>query len=84
MEYIPPEIRRNYQMISITPEEQNTLDTNMFTVDPKTVITRDSAHRINNELVNAGMRVIPISFDEPTKQGGNLRCSTLPLVRSRV
>lgn len=77
----PKELQELYDLITLTTDEQDSLDTNMFTIAPDLVITRHSAHRINTQINERGVDVLPIQFDEPTKNGGNLRCCTLPLVR---
>lgn len=80
-EYLPKEIRDNYNLITVRATEQKKLATNMFTISPTKIVTHDSAGRINDKLSKHGLEPIPIKFDEATKYGGNLRCCTLPLVR---
>jgi N-dimethylarginine dimethylaminohydrolase len=82
MDEIPEEIRRNYNLIAVTEEEQQELATNVLAISPSRVMARDSAHRANDEMSKHGIEVIPIKFDQAPRVGGSLRCCTLPLVRA--
>lgn len=79
---IPSTIRNNYRWITVDKEEQNGLATNVLSLSPKQVISRDNAPRVNQELRSAGLEVFTLHFDEAPKTGGSFRCCTLPLVRS--
>lgn len=81
MHYIPDTILNDYELIDVTKEEQSVLGTNVISIDPKTVVSRESSVRINEELRKAGLTVIELPFSEPPKTGGSFRCCTLPLHR---
>lgn len=81
MHYIPDTILNDYELIDITKEEQSGLGTNVISIDPKTVVSRKSSVRINQELSKVGLNVIELPFSEPPKTGGSFRCCTLPLYR---
>lgn len=81
MTEVPPEIRDNYNIIPVTPEEQQELATNVLVASPKQVIARDTAARVNAEMDKRGINVIEVPFNEAPRAGGSLRCCTLPLVR---
>lgn len=70
-----------YRKIEVLKQEQFELGTNVFVVDPKTVIINSSHNRIADELRKLDFNVIPISFTEIAKDGGAFRCTTCPLER---
>lgn len=78
---MPKEISDTYDLIEVTAEEQRELATNVLALSPTQVIARDSAHRVNSEMTNRGIEVIPVKFDDAPMFGGSIRCCTLPLVR---
>lgn len=78
---IPDEIRKIYQWINVSHEEQSQLATNILSISDDVVISRDSLHRINTMLSDLGIKVYELSFDEAPKTGGSFRCCTLPLRR---
>lgn len=81
MSDIPDEIRDNYNMISVTPDEQQELATNVLVTSPSQVIARDVATRVNGEMRKRDIEVLEVPFNEAPRAGGSLRCCTLPLVR---
>jgi N-dimethylarginine dimethylaminohydrolase len=81
MTEVPPEIRDTYDIISVTPDEQQELGTNVLVTSPTQVIARDMATRVNGEMRKRGIEVIEVPFNEAPRAGGSLRCCTLPLVR---
>jgi len=81
IEMIPHEMIQDYTFIEINREEQERMGTNVLSISPTEVISRDIERRVNEEMRKAGINVIEVSFNEPAKLGGSLRCCTLPLVR---
>lgn len=79
---VPGELSKSkYKWLGVTPEEQAELATNVQSVTPRRVITRDIAHRINDELARRGIDPYPVPFNEGPKTGGSLRCATTALLR---
>lgn len=80
---IPDVIREEYEWIEVTSEEQAQLATNVISIDPETVISRDhpACRRVNEEMRKAGIQVTELPFDAAPATGGSFRCCTLPLVR---
>ena len=76
-----PEIEENYKLIHVTQAEQFALATNVLSISPNIVISRDSAVRVNQVLSESGLTVITTKFDESPKTGGSFRCCSLPLIR---
>ncbi len=78
---IPKELKDTYQWIEVNREEQKNLATNVLSLSPTRVISRDSSTRVNEALSQIGLEVILLNFDEAPKSGGSFRCCTLPLKR---
>lgn len=54
---------------------------NVFSISPEVVVSEKNFVRLNTWLREQGFTVEPIKYSEISKQGGLLRCSTLPLLR---
>lgn len=78
---MPFQIEMDYNIIPVSKQEQQNLATNVLALSPTTIVSRDMAVRINDELRKAGFTVITMQFDQAPKTGGSFRCCTLPLVR---
>jgi len=68
-------------IFDITTDEMYMMCSNVFSISPKVVVTEKNFSRLNNWLREQGFTVEEIPYAEVSKQGGLLRCSTLPLVR---
>ena len=68
-------------MFEITAEEMYHMFNNVFSISPEVIVSERNFTRLNNWLRNQGFTVEEIPYGEISKQGGLLRCSTLPLVR---
>lgn len=69
-------------LFEITPQEAYLMNTNIFSLSPDTIISERNFVRLNQHLRQAwGMTVEEVPYYEVSKQGGLLRCSTMPLVR---
>ena len=69
-------------LFEITPLEAYLMNTNIFSLSPDTIISERNFLRLNQHLRQAwGMTVEEVPYYEVSKQGGLLRCSTMPLVR---
>ncbi len=69
--------------IEVTEQEQFELGTNVFVIDPKTVIANKSHQRIINCLKEYGLNVIELDLTETAKDGGAFRCTTCPIRRTK-
>ncbi len=80
---VPEPIKSDYQWIEVRKEEQAALATNVLSISPEVVISRDhkACERVNQEMERIGLRVIRIPFDGAPATGGSFRCCSLPLVR---
>ncbi len=68
-------------IFEITKEEMYQMFSNIFSISPQVVISDKHFKRLNDWLRQQGIRVEEVSFTEIGKQGGLLRCSTMPLIR---
>lgn len=79
---IPAALRETYDLIEVTREEQQKLGTNVLSLAPDCVVSRQDSSRINDEMRARGIDVIELPYSEPPKTGGSFRCCTLPLHRA--
>jgi N-dimethylarginine dimethylaminohydrolase len=82
MRDIPAALRESYELIEVSRDEQQMLGTNVLSLSPDCVISRDDSVRINSEMRARGIEVIELPYSEPPKTGGSFRCCTLPLHRA--
>ena len=68
-------------IIFITRDEMYRMNSNIFSISPKVVISEKGFIRLNKELRNKGITVEEVPYAEIAKMEGLLRCSTLPLRR---
>lgn len=74
-------LTEKYNVIFACPDEQINLPTNVFSVNPTTVVA-DKRNVVTNSLLKAhGKQVIELDYSESSKIGGSFRCSTCPLRR---
>ena len=69
-------------VFEITKEEMSQMFSNVFSISPEVVVSEQSFKRLNNWLRNQGFIVEEVPYAEIAKQGGLLRCTTLPLIRA--
>ena len=68
-------------IIEVTKEEMYNMNSNVFSISEKVIISEKGFIRLNNELRKRGFIVEEIHFSEIAKMEGLLRCSTIPLIR---
>lgn len=69
------------RVFCITREEMYQMYANVFSIAPDIVVSERHFTRLNRWLEAQGIQVVAIPYAEIAKQGGLLRCSTLPLIR---
>lgn len=74
-------LTKKYDCITVTDEETKKLGTNVFVLNPETVVVPEQHRRIGTELEQKGLKVEYIEYTEPINLGGSFRCTTLPLRR---
>lgn len=70
------------QIFEIDTAEMYSMCSNIFSISPEVVVSDRSFTRLNSWLRSRGITVEEIDYMEVGKQGGLLRCSTLPLSRT--
>ena len=68
-------------MFEITKDEMYEMNSNIFSISENVVISEKSFTRLNNWLRQQGFTVEEVPYSEISKQGGLLRCTTMPLIR---
>ena len=71
-------------VFEISADEMYRMFSNVFSISPEVVVSEQNFTRLNNWLRDQGFTVEEIPYSEISKQGGLLRCSTLPLVRGTI
>ena len=68
-------------LLEMSLNEMSEMNCNFFSVDTNIVVSEKSFTKLNNWLRSFDIIVEEINYKEISKQGGLLRCSTLPLIR---
>ena len=68
-------------ILEISLSEMSEMNCNFFSIDTNIVVSEKSFTRLNSWLRSFDILVEEINYKEISKQGGLLRCSTLPLIR---
>ncbi|PCK21933.1 hypothetical protein CEY02_06005 [Bacillus pumilus] len=75
-------LKKHYDLIEISEQEQFTLGSNVLSIGQKKVISLPINQETNAALTARGYTVIEVDFSEIIKSGGSFRCCTLPIRRS--
>jgi N-dimethylarginine dimethylaminohydrolase len=68
-------------VFEISKDEMYNMKSNIFSIAPDVVISEINFTRLNKWFENQGITVERVPYAEIGKQGGLLRCSTMPLIR---
>ena len=68
-------------ILFITNEEMYHMNSNVFSISEKVIVSEKGFTRLNKELRKKGFIVEEIQYSEIAKMEGLLRCSTMPLIR---
>ena len=68
-------------ILEISLNEMSEMHCNFFSIDTNIVVSEKSFTKLNSWLRGFDILVEEINYKEISKQGGLLRCSTLPLIR---
>lgn len=68
-------------IIFITKEEMYNMNSNVFSISEKVIVSERGYTRLNDNLRKRGFIVEEIQYSETAKMEGLLRCSTMPLKR---
>ena len=68
-------------IFEITKDQMYSMKSNIFSIAPNVVISEINFTRLNEWFERQGITVEKVPYAEIGKQGGLLRCSTMPLIR---
>lgn len=68
-------------VFEITKDQMYNMKSNIFSIAPDVVISEINFTRLNEWFEKQGVTVEKVPYAEIGKQGGLLRCSTMPLIR---
>ncbi|MDP5081172.1 MAG: arginine deiminase family protein [Winogradskyella sp.] len=68
-------------IFEITKDEMYNMNSNVFSISEKVIISEQNFTRLNTWLRENGFIVEEVPYAEIAKQEGLLRCSTMPLIR---
>ena len=71
-------------LIEVDKEEFYRMFPNVFSISPEVIVSNKSFVRLNEELRKRGYTVEEVPYDEVSKMGGLLRCSTMPIIRDTI
>ena len=72
---------REENIIFITKEEMYYMNSNVFSISEKVIVSEKGFLRLNQELRMKGFTVEEVQYSEIAKMEGLFRCSTMPLIR---
>lgn len=70
-------------LFHVTEQEMYDMVPNVFSIAPNVVVSERNFKRLNSWLAQNGFIVETVPYAEIAKQGGLLRCTTLPLTRDK-
>lgn len=76
------ELKSRYILIEIYDDEVKKLGTNVFAVDPETLVVPLQHMRVADELKQHKFKLEIVDYTEPINLGGSFRCTTMPLERA--
>jgi N-dimethylarginine dimethylaminohydrolase len=68
-------------IIEVSKEEMYNMNSNVFSISEKVIVSEKGFTRLNTELRKRGFTVEEVPYAEIAKMEGLLRCSTMPLIR---
>lgn len=74
-------LESKYNLLGVTRVEALNLGTNVFVVNPETIVVAKQHNRIIEMLRKIDFNVETVDYSEPIKNLGAFRCTTLPLIR---
>ncbi|MEM7059953.1 MAG: arginine deiminase family protein [Pseudomonadota bacterium] len=71
-----------FTLIEVTAAEAKAMATNVFVVNPETVVVHSGFPRIIGAIRDQGLNVELVDWSEPNALLGSFRCATMPLTRA--
>ncbi|MFK7941708.1 MAG: dimethylarginine dimethylaminohydrolase family protein, partial [Paracoccaceae bacterium] len=73
---------KRLRLIEVSDSEAQAMGTNVFVINPETVVVHAGFPRIIAAIEAEELRVVPVDWSEPNALLGSFRCATMPLARS--
>ncbi len=74
---------QKFEFIEVTEAECENLGTNVFAINPETIVAHQAHGRVIEKLRESGFNVEVVDYSEPIAITGSFRCTTMPLVRKQ-
>ena len=71
-----------YDFIEVDNKTRKELGTNVFVINPTTVIVQKRHKKLQNDLLSKGYKVEIVKFNSHSDLGGAFRCVTFPILRT--
>ena len=75
-------LQDRFTLILATEDEAKAMGTNVFVINPETVVVHAGFPRIIAALEDQGLKVEAVDWSEPNALLGSFRCATMPLART--
>ncbi|MEM6661421.1 MAG: arginine deiminase family protein [Pseudomonadota bacterium] len=75
-------LKDRFRLIEVTADEAVAMATNVFVINPETVVVHAGFPRIIEALRADGLNIVPVDFSGPNALNGSFRCATMPLARA--
>ena len=72
---------KDKRIISVSKEDPMTILTNFLLLKENKILADSGCHEFNKKLEKEGVEVIEVDVSELKKNGGSIRCMTLPILR---
>jgi glycine amidinotransferase len=76
-----PQHFEQYEFIEVDSKSREQLGTNVFVINPETIVVQKRHKKLINNLEEKGYKVYPINFTMHAKTHGAFRCATCPIDR---
>ena len=74
-------LKSKFNIIEIFDSETKKLGTNIFVINPETIVVPKQHIRIAKEIEKYELKIELVDYSEPINLGGSFRCTTLPIER---
>lgn len=75
-------LKSRFRLIETTQAEALAMGTNVFVINPETVVVHSGFERIARAIEAEGLAVERIDYSEPNALLGSFRCATMPIARA--
>ncbi len=69
------------KIVQISDEDIETMSANFLLIKENKILADQGCHKFNKKLEKEGVEVIEVDVSELKKDGGSIRCMTLPILR---